>query len=98
MTKKLGTSLMDVPLVDAKLRASDKDLPVNRKLESKSNMGLNLAWILKKVVQLLRLLDDFHLDMVIAVGVFTFCLFQLIKVISAHLDRVRESLRHTMDE
>ena len=61
-------------------------------------MGLNLAWLIKKVIQLLRLLDDFHLDMVIAVAVATFCLFQLIKVISAHLDRVRESLRHTMDE
>ena len=61
-------------------------------------MGLNLAWLIKKVIQLLRLLDDFHLDMVIAVGVATFCFFQLIKVISAHLDRVRESLRHTMDE
>ena len=70
----------------------------NRKLESKSIMGLNLAYLVKKLVQFLRLLDDFHLDMGIAVGVFTFCLFQLIKIISAHLDRVRESLRHTMDE
>ena len=75
-----------------------RQLLLNRKLESKSNMGLNLAYLLKKVIQLLRLLDDLHLDMVIATAVATFCLFQLIKVISAHLDRVRESLRHTMDE
>ena len=55
-------------------------------------------YLIKKVIQLMRLLDDFHLDMVIAVAVATFCLFQLIKVISAHLDRVRQSLRHTLDE
>ena len=42
-------------------------------------MGLNLAFIVKKLVQFLRLLDDFHLDMVIAVAVATFCFFQLIK-------------------
>ena len=55
-------------------------------------------YLIKKVIQLMRLLDDFHLDMVIAVVVATFCLFQLIKVISAHLDRFGQSLRHTLDD
>ena len=59
-------------------------------------MGLNLAWLIKKVIQLLRLLDDFHLDMVIAVAVATFCFFQLIKGGFQLLDLIITELKSHM--